>query len=203
MEDPVHMQEGAGEYVAQWHPSYEEITPDYVLGLDRPTDGFLCPLSANIYHLDFTAFRIRNLDCSPPQTLFEVAKEPEDMGWDEDEADDSSRMIRYGFGPHFLDIQTIGTELTFNIGSLPMHQFRMIERHYFRDMIIKSFDFEMPFAMPNSTNTWEVMYTMPELSYELREAMMTDPWACRSDTFYFVAGRLIMHNKAEYNYANY
>jgi hypothetical protein len=36
----------------------------------------------------------------------------------------------------------------------------MIERHYYRDMIIKSFDFEMPFAMPNSTNTWEVMYTL-------------------------------------------
>ena len=63
-----------------------------------------------------------------------------------------------------------------------MQRFRMIERHYFRDMIIKSFDFEMPFAMPNSTNTWEVMYSMPELSPELREAMMTCPWEAKSDT---------------------
>ena len=96
--------------------------------------------------------------------------------------DDSARSIAYNFGPHFLDIQTVGTELTFNIGPYPMQRFRMIERHYFRDMIIKSFDFEMPFAMPNSTNTWEVMYSMPEMSPELREAMMTCPWEAKSDT---------------------
>jgi hypothetical protein len=214
MEDPAavdgyYPQEGEGleyvqqqEYVPQQHPTCEEITPDYVLGLNAPTDQFLCPLSANIYHLDFTAFRIRNLDCDPAQVLFEVAKEPEDQGWDEDEADDNSRMIRYHFGPHFLDIMTVGTELTFTIGDLPMNRFRMIERHYYFDQIIKSFDFEMPFAMPNSTNSWEVMYTMPELNWDVRNAMMTNPWCCASDTFYFVDGRLIMHNKAQYNYAN-
>merc|ERR1711939_719070 len=73
-----------------------------------------------------------------------------DIGIFEQDGDDSARSIAYNFGPHFLDIQTVGTELTFNIGPYPMQRFRMIERHYFRDMIIKSFDFEMPFAMPNS-----------------------------------------------------
>jgi len=56
-------------------------------------------------------------------------------------------------------------------------------------------------AQEYSTNTWEVMYSMPEMAPELREAMMTCPWEAKSDTFYFVDDKLIMHNKAEYNYA--
>ena len=31
--------------------------------------------------------------------------------------------------------------------------------------------------------------------------MMDAPWETRSDSFYFVQGKLIMHNKSEYNYA--
>ena len=31
--------------------------------------------------------------------------------------------------------------------------------------------------------------------------MVNNPWKTKSDSFYFVNGELIMHNKAEYNYA--
>ena len=34
--------------------------------------------------------------------------------------------------------------------------FRMIERHYFRNKLLKSFDFTLGFCMPKSRNTWEV-----------------------------------------------
>lgn len=30
--------------------------------------------------------------------------------------------------------------------------------------------------------------------------MIDNPWETRSDSFYFVNGELIIHNKAEYNY---
>lgn len=40
----------------------------------------------------------------------------------------------------------------------------MVERHYFRNKLIKSFDFTFGFCIPNSTNSWEVIYTMPSLS---------------------------------------
>jgi protein unc-119 len=32
--------------------------------------------------------------------------------------------------------------------------------------------------------------------------MILNPGATKSDTFYFVDGELIMHNKAEYDYAS-
>jgi hypothetical protein len=31
--------------------------------------------------------------------------------------------------------------------------------------------------------------------------MIDSPWETKSDSFYFVEGKLVMHNKAEYNYA--
>jgi hypothetical protein len=48
--------------------------------------------------------------------------------------------------------------LTFSVGPEPIENFRMIERHYFRDILIKSFDFNFGFCIPNSTNTWEAIY---------------------------------------------
>ena len=38
------------------------ITPDDVKKLTKPTDGFLCPLSANSYGLDFLAFSISDYE---------------------------------------------------------------------------------------------------------------------------------------------
>lgn len=52
----------------------------------------------------------------------------------------------------------------FSVGSEPVPNFRMIERHYFRDRLIQSFDFTFGFCIPNSTNSWEAIYHMPKLS---------------------------------------
>ena len=38
----------------------------------------------------------------------------------------------------------------------------MIERHYFRDQLIKSFDFDFGFCPPNTRNSIEHIYEMPE-----------------------------------------
>mmetsp|Transcript_56924 Transcript_56924/g.114255 ORF Transcript_56924/g.114255 Transcript_56924/m.114255 type:complete len:181 (-) Transcript_56924:272-814(-) len=178
-----------------------EITPEQVNTLGAPTDVFLCPLSANVYKIDFTSFKIRAVEDGCEQVLFQIQREPGDVGVPDDLADDSVRSIRYHFGPAFLDFKTIGTTLEFTIGDQPLHNFRMIERHYFRDILIKSFDFTLPFVIPNTTNTWEVIYTMPELDPVVKQGIVACPWETRSDSFYFVDGKLVMHNKADYNYS--
>jgi len=178
------------------------VSPDYVNSLVRPAEVFLCPLSANIYKIDFCAFRIRAVEDSSERLLFEIRKDPEvDDEIPDDDEDDSVRSIRYHFGPAFLEFKTIGTSLEFTVGDEPLTNFRMIERHYFRDILIKSYDFTLPFVIPNTQNTWEVIYTMPELDPGLKEEIARCPWETKSDSYYFVDRNLVMHNKAEYNYA--
>ena len=118
-------------------------------------------------------------------------------GLDEEEF----RTVRYNFGPNFFKLSQIGTTLTFSVGEKPVKKFRMIERHYFRKQLIQSFDFEFPFCIPGSTNTWDSIYTIPKFDEKLKEEMINSPWETRSDSFYFVDGLVIMHNKAEYNYS--
>jgi len=178
-----------------------EVSPDYVNSLVRPTESFLCLLSANVYKIDFTSFKIRSLEDGQDRLLFQIMGEPDEAPVNDDDLDDSVRTIRYNFGPGFLDLRTIGTTLEFSIGDTPVHNLRMIERHYFRDLLIKSYDFTMPFVIPNTTNTWEVIYTMPDLDPAIKQAIIDNPWETKSDSFYFVQGVLVMHNKAEYNYS--
>ena len=76
----------------------------------------------------------------------------------------------------------------------------MIERHYFRNQLVKSFDFSFGFCIPGSTNTWEAIYDVPPLRHELIQDMIAKPYETVSDSFYFVGNELIMHNKARYKY---
>ena len=185
----------------------EEVTPELVREYKGFTDKFLCPRSANIYNVRFRKFRVRDLESG--FTLFEVADDsPEQEGEqiqeikeDENETiENSMRTIRYHLGPDFLDLKDLGSSLTFSVGSKPVKDLLMIERHYFRDLLIKSFEFKFDFCIPNSTNTWESIYTIPEMDPKLKQEMIDHPWETRSDSFYFVEDKLIMHNKAIYNY---
>ncbi|CAJ1431573.1 unnamed protein product [Effrenium voratum] len=188
------------EESAQPEEQMYEVSPDYVNLLPAPTDGFLCELEHNVYNIQFVNFKIRCLDEGNHRVVFDLgagdlpSPPPPDVG------EDACRFIRYHFGPEFLEIQNIGTTLEFTNGDYEVQNFRMIERHYFRDQLITSYDFTMPFVIPNTRNTWEMIYTKPELSEEWKEALRSSPWEARSDSFYFVDGRLIMHNRAEYNY---
>ena len=78
----------------------------------------------------------------------------------------------------------------------------MIERHYFRGKVIRDYGFKFGFVIPNSTNSWELMYDLPELTEEELIAMASAPWEVKSDTFFFANGHLIIHNRAEYNYSD-
>lgn len=90
--------------------------------------------------------------------------------------------------------------LTFKVGNEALSNFRMIERHYFRNNLVKSFDFNFGFCIPGSTNTWEAVYDVPKLDDDLIEEMIRHPFETHSDSFYFVGDELIMHNKARYRY---
>lgn len=176
--------------------------------LQKPTEGFLVPLSANIYNIAFHSFKIR--DMATNKTLFEVdgTKEPEDgenqsqltHPTNDLDPEAAARTIRYVFTRSFLKYKTIGTKLVFSVGEKPVPNFRMVERHYFREKLIKSFDFTFGFCIPNSTNSWEAIYDLPELTKEEEDDIVAHPFETKSDSFYFVDGVLVMHNKAEYAY---
>ena len=76
----------------------------------------------------------------------------------------------------------------------------MIEKHYVDDKLIKNFEFKFKFCIPNSSNTIEFIYDMPEISKEQYKLMVTEPWITESDTYFFNSGKLIIHNRAIYNY---
>nr|CAG4650471.1 EOG090X0D9B [Sida crystallina] len=151
------------------------VTPNDVLLIRRITDRYLCSSDANIYDIDFTRFCIRDLDSGT--VLFEIAKPlPSDVIDDPDpeveEATDpnAGRFVRYQFTPQFLKLKTVGATVEFVVGDKAVNKFRMIERHFFRDRLLKTFDFEFGFCIPNSKNTCEHIYEFPALSNELSES---------------------------------
>lgn len=59
----------------------------------------------------------------------------------------------------------------FTVGSKPVGNFRMIERHFFRDRQLKTFDFEFGYCIPHSKNTCEHIYEFPTLADDLGECI--------------------------------
>ncbi|TNN70664.1 Protein unc-119 B [Liparis tanakae] len=146
----------------------KDITPDNVLGLRAVTEDYLCKPEDNIFNIDFTRFKIRDLETGT--VLFEIAKPPNN------------------------------SNVEFTVGDRPINSFRMIERHYFQGRLLKNFDFDFGFCIPDSRNTCEHIYEFPQLPDDLIRQMVAHPYETRSDSFYFVDNKLIMHNKADYAY---
>ncbi|CAI5445507.1 unnamed protein product [Caenorhabditis angaria] len=179
------------------------------------TQDYLCSPSANIYNIEFTRFKIRDLDTE--QILFEIEK-PEDNNQEnvgqthpnynhhhqniqqQQRQQSEGRYVRYRFSAEFLKLRHVGATVEFAVGSRPIHKFRMIERHFFKDRMLKCFDFEFGFCIPNSRNNCEHIYEFPQLSQALMDEMINNPYETRSDSFYFVDDKLVMHNKADYAY---
>jgi len=184
----------------------KKTTPEDVLRLTKITDNYLCKPEANIYDIDFTRFKIRDLESGA--VLFEIAKPVDNVDGDGDKGGDgeevidpnAGRFVRYQFTPQFLKLKTVGATVEFTVGDKPVNNFRMIEKHYFRDKLLKTFDFEFGFCIPYSRNTCEHIYEFPTLPDELVKEMIESPFQTRSDSFYFVDNCLIMHNKADYAY---
>ena len=79
------------------------ISPAQVLSNSAIAEDYLCPPQANIYGIDFTRFKIRDVDSGT--TLFEIAKPPPgdevEQTEGETEAPDlnAGRFVRYQFTP--------------------------------------------------------------------------------------------------------
>jgi hypothetical protein len=104
------------------------VTPEDVLSLTKPTDGFLCTVDDNIYDIEFLGFKIR--DCYDNSVLYEIEKPAEHIGVPLAE---EMRQVRFHFGPQFFDLKTIGTTLKFRVGEKEVADFTVVERHYFKN----------------------------------------------------------------------
>uniref|UniRef100_A0A3Q2UPP3 Protein unc-119 homolog A n=1 Tax=Fundulus heteroclitus TaxID=8078 RepID=A0A3Q2UPP3_FUNHE len=82
----------------------------------------------------------------------------------------AGRFVRYQFTSAFLRLRQVGATVEFTVGDMPIENFRMIERHYFREKLLKSFDFEFGFCMPSSKNTCEHIYEFPPLSEDISKS---------------------------------
>ncbi|XP_021487477.1 protein unc-119 homolog B isoform X1 [Meriones unguiculatus] len=197
--------DGAGAAITEQELlALDTIRPEHVLRLNRVTENYLCKPEDNIYSIDFTRFKIRDLETGT--VLFEIAK-PCTSDQDQDAEEESvdvdisvGRFVRYQFTPAFLRLRTVGATVEFTVGDRPVSNFRMIERHYFRERLLKNFDFDFGFCIPSSRNTCEHIYEFPQLSEDVIRLMIENPYETRSDSFYFVDNKLIMHNKADYAY---
>ncbi|KAJ1638172.1 putative UNC119 [Pavlovales sp. CCMP2436] len=171
-------------------PAEVKLSVEDVRKFTAPTDGYLCPLSANRYEIRFNSFKVRDYDKNT--TLFEVTAPPYEAS-EQIIPDDLTAEEEVRRGHIVYDMRVDGL-------TPPMQTFQMIERHYFRDHLIRSYDFDFGFCIPNSTNTWEAIYDIPALEEEIQRDMIANPYTATSDSFYFVNGDLVMHNKAEYSY---
>lgn len=64
---------------------------------------------------------------------------------------------------------SLNLSVEFTVGDRPINSFRMIERHYFQGRLLKNFDFDFGFCIPNSRNTCEHIYEFPQLPDDLSE----------------------------------
>ena len=65
----------------------------------------------------------------------------------------------------------------------------MVERHYFRGKVIRDYSFKFGFVIPNSTNSWEFVYDLPNLTEEEKAEISAAPWEVKSDSFFFAEGK--------------
>lgn len=70
----------------------------------------------------------------------------------------------------FFSYLLVFIRVEFTVGIRPINSFRMIERHYFQGRLLKNFDFDFGFCIPNSRNTCEHIYEFPQLPDDLSES---------------------------------
>ncbi|CAI2381171.1 unnamed protein product [Moneuplotes crassus] len=177
----------------------ETFDPETARNMTEPSKQYLCKLSDNTYNIQFLRYKIRDMDSGI--TLVDIQDEaPEDLPVNEDLIQDEDRLLRYQFGPDFLELKNIGTTLEFSVGDKEVKDLVMIEKHYFKDELLKQYEFDFKFCIPNTQNSWEIIYELPDVEDKKRE-IIASPWETKSDTFFFVQGKLVIHTRALYDYS--
>ena len=188
----------------------DSITLEQAKDMKQRPQGFLCKIKANRFALQFLHFTLKD-----PETEnvfhdmdFEEHKN-EELLIDDDQYPpemlavfDEMRYIHYEFPISFLKAKVLSCTLKFKVGDLPVKNLTMIENHYFKDQRIAHYEFKLPFCPPNTKNTAEYIYEVPELDEKIIQEISTKGLSTLSDTFFFANGELIMHNKAEYSFTS-
>ena len=180
----------------------EEVTPEMVLDLKCPTRKFLCPLTANAFGMDFVSITMKDYDTH--DLLFEVTRDA-DQPSPTNAVEDPLRNIQYplAFAENVNRLRAIQKQLVFSVGNQEVQEFRVINRFWFRSRLIGGFDFTFGNCLPGSTNTWDSVYLQSWLfDDELVAQMVANPHESQTDEFFFVDGKLIMHQKASYHLQN-
>ena len=175
-----------------------KLTIEDAKALDKPWTKFHCTPEDNIYGIEFGDFRLRDIESGV--TLVEITADERKIG-EESMVTEDDRVIRYDLGPDFLDLRTIGMQVQFKVGDKPVKNFRLIEKHFFKDNLIKSYEFDFKFWIPETTNTWETIYDLPELDDDLKLEIIENPYETKSDSFFFVGEELVIHQRCLYSYA--
>lgn len=185
-------------------------TVDEVLSLTKPTEYFVCPLDANKHGVEFIG--ITMVDGENPQ--HELYHSGDSTGCGVEDymgmlhflsmmGDDSPRVLEYELDSSFLDLAHVKITTAFKVhGKEPLPKFRMIERHYHKDKLLKSYDFtfEGPSPAKGEIATWSFVYDLPEISDDEKKEIISNPGSVESDSFYFIDDELQMHHKAIYIY---
>ncbi|CAL8317222.1 unnamed protein product [Arctogadus glacialis] len=195
-EGPAREEEQEERGPPEWKRG-DPVTPQHVLRLRGYTREFLCCPEDNVYNINFSRFKIRELQSGA--VILDIQKHCPTEIKDVFEVD-PGRFIQYHFSPSFLALKEIGATLEFTVGRSAVTRLRLIERHFFRNLLLKTFDFEIGFCIPFSRNTCEHIYSLPDLDPSTIAEMVASPFETRSDSFYFANNRLIMHHKAEYSF---
>ena len=113
--------------------------------MKSPSKKFLCKPSDNTYNIQFLRYKIRDMDSNI--TLVDIQDDggDADKKIDEDNIPDEERLLRYQFGPDFLELRNIGTSLEFSVGDKEVKDLVMIEKHYFKDKLLKQYEFDFKF----------------------------------------------------------
>jgi hypothetical protein len=162
--------------------------------MQKPSDKFYVKLSDNSFGIRFIGFKIR--DCDKGIIFHEFrASSIYDL-------DIFAELeLEYYFPQEILKAKTIGTNLTFVVGSQPVQNLDFIERHYIYDNLVGNYTFNFPFFMPNSENNIEFIYNVPNLPKQALDDIANGrDIPARSDTFIFVNGKLVIHRRAKYLY---
>ena len=171
------------------------ITPAYVLGLTEACEEFLCPIEANVHDICFGKTILRNM--ANNQLVFEDIPPG---GFRPLPKEDKDRKFEFHLPSDFLRINSAGMTFEFKIGPVELKNLRVIERHFFFKKLIKSYDMEFGYCMPDSVNTWETMITLPQLSEEEIAEIVKNPGKYKTDTYFFNENNLFSHIRSDITY---
>ena len=176
--------------------------------LEVPSSKFVCKLRDNYYALQFLKFEIK--DTTTKETFYVHEQDPlpnSEMLINDDEYDeemlktfDAMRTINYSFSRTFLNAKAISSTLVFKVGDLQVKNLTIVDHFFFQNKIIKTFEFTFPFCAPNAINEWEYIYDFPVFEDSVRKEMIDNPKQTTSETFFFVDEKIILHNKADYQF---